>query len=193
MLWKVECHSGPVSRRNGLIFTTGSKANVTGDERPLQLRAATKCQHSLLIIIIVIFTIIIVTMIITINCIIITMTPAHRHAWCQKCNSYQTFRSKTWRHECKSVHDGEQWCSERGVGRRGVKGVTLQTQQCSFYTYVVIVLKFSSFTRVYCQGFIYFCCLVLYYSMEVLWFLRSGTDSQTYAPLTPLGSVFLLH
>ena len=33
-LWKVGCHSGPVSRRNKLISTTVSKANVTGDERP---------------------------------------------------------------------------------------------------------------------------------------------------------------
>ena len=32
-LWKLGCHSGPVSWRNGLIFITGSKADVTGDER----------------------------------------------------------------------------------------------------------------------------------------------------------------
>ena len=31
-LWKPGCHSGPVYWGNGLIFTTGSKANVTGDE-----------------------------------------------------------------------------------------------------------------------------------------------------------------
>ena len=39
-LWKLGCHSGFVSRGNGLISITGSKANVTGDERP-QLRTAT--------------------------------------------------------------------------------------------------------------------------------------------------------
>ena len=38
-LWKVGCHSGPVSRRNESISTTGSKTYATGDERP-QLRAA---------------------------------------------------------------------------------------------------------------------------------------------------------
>ena len=38
-LWNVECHSGSVSRRNGLIFTTGSKIYVTGGERS-QLRTA---------------------------------------------------------------------------------------------------------------------------------------------------------
>ena len=35
-LWKLGCHSGPVSRSIGLISTTGSKANVMGDERPRQ-------------------------------------------------------------------------------------------------------------------------------------------------------------
>ena len=40
--WKVGCQSGPVSRRNGLISTTGLKADVTGDERP-QLCAAIAC------------------------------------------------------------------------------------------------------------------------------------------------------
>ena len=37
-LWKLSCYSGPVSLGNGLISTTGSKANATGDER-LQLHA----------------------------------------------------------------------------------------------------------------------------------------------------------
>ena len=32
-LWKLGCHSGPVTWRNGLLSTTGSKAYVTGDER----------------------------------------------------------------------------------------------------------------------------------------------------------------
>ena len=41
-LWKLGCHNGPVSRSNGLISTTGSKADVTGDERP-QLRADIVC------------------------------------------------------------------------------------------------------------------------------------------------------
>ena len=45
-LWKVGCHSGPVSRCNGSISTTGSKANVMGDER-LQLRAAIACAPTL--------------------------------------------------------------------------------------------------------------------------------------------------
>ena len=31
-LWKLGCHSGPVSRGNVLISTTGSKADATGDE-----------------------------------------------------------------------------------------------------------------------------------------------------------------
>ena len=39
------CHSGPVSRGNGVISTTGSKANVMRDERP-QLRAATACAEA---------------------------------------------------------------------------------------------------------------------------------------------------
>ena len=39
-LWKLGCHTGTVSRGNGLITTTGSKANVTGDEH-LHLRTAT--------------------------------------------------------------------------------------------------------------------------------------------------------
>ena len=38
--------SGPVSWSNGLISTTGSKAYVTGDERP-QLRAAIACAPTL--------------------------------------------------------------------------------------------------------------------------------------------------
>ena len=46
-LWKVRYHSGPVSRRNGLITTTGSKANVTGDERT-HLHTATACVYTLL-------------------------------------------------------------------------------------------------------------------------------------------------
>ena len=41
-LWNVGCHSGPVFWHNGLISTTGSKANVTGDERR-QLRTAIAC------------------------------------------------------------------------------------------------------------------------------------------------------
>ena len=44
--WKVGCHSGPVSRGNRLISTTGSKANVAGDEHP-QLRTATVCVPTL--------------------------------------------------------------------------------------------------------------------------------------------------
>ena len=39
-LWKLGCHSDPVSLGNGLIYITDSKANVTGDDRP-QLRAVT--------------------------------------------------------------------------------------------------------------------------------------------------------
>ena len=45
-LWKLGCHSGPVSQGNGLISITGSKVNVTGDER-LQLHAATACTPTL--------------------------------------------------------------------------------------------------------------------------------------------------
>ena len=45
-LCKVGCHSGPVSRHNGLISTTGSKVNVTGDEH-LQLRTAIACANTL--------------------------------------------------------------------------------------------------------------------------------------------------
>ena len=45
-LWKLECHSGPVSRRNGLISTTGSNFDVVRDER-LHLRAATACANTL--------------------------------------------------------------------------------------------------------------------------------------------------
>ena len=45
-LWKLKCHSGPVSRGNRLLSTTGSKAYVTGDERP-QLCTATVCAHTL--------------------------------------------------------------------------------------------------------------------------------------------------
>ena len=45
-LWKLGCHSGPVSRGNGLISTTGSKADVTRDKR-LQLRAAIACAPTL--------------------------------------------------------------------------------------------------------------------------------------------------
>ena len=45
-LWKVGCHSGPVSRCNGLNSTTGSKANATGDERP-RLPAAIACASTL--------------------------------------------------------------------------------------------------------------------------------------------------
>ena len=41
-LWKLECHSGPVSRGNILISTTSLKADVAGDE-PSKLRAATAC------------------------------------------------------------------------------------------------------------------------------------------------------
>ena len=39
-LWKLVCHSVLVSRGNGLISTTGSEANVTGDEH-LHLHATT--------------------------------------------------------------------------------------------------------------------------------------------------------
>ena len=45
-LWKLVYRSSPVSRGNRLIFTTVSKANVTGDERP-HLRAATACSRTL--------------------------------------------------------------------------------------------------------------------------------------------------
>ena len=45
-MWKVGCHSGPVSRRNGSISTTGLKAFVTGDER-LRLLAAIVCAPTL--------------------------------------------------------------------------------------------------------------------------------------------------
>ena len=43
---KLRCHSGPVSWDNRLISTTGSKANVTGDERP-QPHAAIACAPTL--------------------------------------------------------------------------------------------------------------------------------------------------
>ena len=33
-LWKLGCYCGPVSRGNGFISTTGSKADVAEDERP---------------------------------------------------------------------------------------------------------------------------------------------------------------
>ena len=33
-MWKLGCHSGLVLRRNGLISTTRSEGNVTGDEWP---------------------------------------------------------------------------------------------------------------------------------------------------------------
>ena len=45
-MWKLRCHSGPVSRRNRLVSTTGSKDNVTGDKRP-QLRAVIVCVPTL--------------------------------------------------------------------------------------------------------------------------------------------------
>ena len=45
-LWKLGCHSGPVSQDNKLISTTGSKANVARDEHPY-LCAATACAPTL--------------------------------------------------------------------------------------------------------------------------------------------------
>ena len=42
----IECNSGSVSRRNGLISTTGSKDYKTDDER-LQLSAAIACAATL--------------------------------------------------------------------------------------------------------------------------------------------------
>ena len=46
-LWKLECHSGPVSLHKELIFTTtDSKANATGDEF-LELHPATACGPTL--------------------------------------------------------------------------------------------------------------------------------------------------
>ena len=55
-LWKVRCHSGPAFQGNGLISTTGSKVNVTGDERP-QLRAVTACVNTLYFTLLYILTI----------------------------------------------------------------------------------------------------------------------------------------
>ena len=40
-LWKLGCHSGPVSWSNGLISTKGSKADVTGNEHPQLQRVPT--------------------------------------------------------------------------------------------------------------------------------------------------------
>ena len=45
-LWKVECHSGPVTWNNVLISTTGSKADVTRNERP-HLCVVTACAPTL--------------------------------------------------------------------------------------------------------------------------------------------------
>ena len=45
-LWKLICHSGPVSWGNGLISTIGTKTNEMGDERQ-QLLAAIACAHTL--------------------------------------------------------------------------------------------------------------------------------------------------